>query len=71
MQYNLKGKQLKRKIEISKLKGITNSSKTNEFVLHGNEEYDYLYYSDNKNIIIYIIEKIYEHLMGKNLLFAN
>ena len=69
--YNLKGKQLKRKIEISKLKGITNSSKTNEFVLHGNEEYDYLYYSYNKNIIIYIIEKIYEHLMGKNLLFAN
>ena len=45
MQYNLKGKQLKRKIEISKLKGI------------------------NKNIIIYIIEKIYEHLIRKNLLF--
>ncbi len=69
--YNLKGKSLKRRIDISKLKGITNSEKTLEFVLHGNEEYDYLYYSENKLIIIHIIEKIYEVLMGKTLLFTN
>ena len=69
--YNLKGKSLKRRIDISKLKGITNSEKTLQFVLHGNEEYDYLYYSENKLIIIHIIEKIYEVLMGKTLLFSN
>ena len=69
--YNLKGKSLKRRIDISKLKGITNSEKTFEFVIHGNEEYDYLLYSENKLIIIDVIEKIYEVLMGKTLLFSN
>ena len=70
--YNLKDKKLKRRFEISKLKGITVSvSKgSQEFVIHGNEaEHDYLYNSKNKYIIIYILEKVFEKLRGKELDF--
>ena len=70
--YNLKDKKLKRRFEISKLKGITVSvaKNSNEFVIHGNEqEHDYLYISENKYIIIYILEKAYEKLKGKELDF--
>ena len=70
--YNLKDKKLKRRFEIAKLKGITVSvSKgSQEFVIHGNEaEHDYLYNSKNKYIIIYILEKVFEKLRGKELDF--
>ena len=70
--YNLKAKKLKRKFEISKLKGITISVNKNcqEFVLHGNEqEHDYLFLSKNKFTIIYILEKAFEKLRGKELDF--
>ena len=70
--YNLKDKKLKRRFEISKLKGITVSvaKGSQEFVIHGNEqEHDYLYLSNNKYIIIYILEKLYEKLRGKELDF--
>lgn len=66
--YNLKGKKLKRRFEISKLKGITTSTEKNsqEFVMHGNEEeHDYLYSSEYKNEIIYILEGAYKKLSGK------
>ncbi len=70
--YNLKSKKLKRRFEISKLKGITVSvaKGSQEFVIHGNEqEHDYLFLSKNKYIIIYILEKAYEKLRGKELDF--
>ena len=70
--YNLKEKTLKRRFEISKLKGITVSVAKNsqEFVIHGNEEeHDYLFISKNKYIIIYILEKAFEKLRGKELDF--
>ena len=70
--YNLKDKTLKRRFEISKLKGITVSVAKNsqEFVIHGNEEeHDYLFISKNKYIIIYILEKAFEKLRGKELDF--
>ena len=70
--YNLKDKKLKRRFEISKLKGITVSiaKGSHEFVIHGNEqEHDYLFISKNKYIIIYILEKSFEKLRGKELDF--
>ena len=70
--YNLKDKTLKRRFEISKLKGITVSvaKGCQEFVIHGDEaEHDYLFNSKNKYIIIYILEKVFEKLKGKELDF--
>ena len=44
--YNLKKKSLKRKIELKNIRGVTISSLTDEFVIHGLEiEYDYHYVS--------------------------
>ena len=70
--YNLKGKKLQRRFDISKLKGITTSvaKGCQEFVIHGNEEeHDYLYSSKNKYTIIYLLEGAYEKLRGKELDF--
>jgi len=70
--YNLKEKKLKRRFEISKLKGITVSvaKGSQDFIIHGVEqEHDYLYISNNKYIIIYILEKVFEKLRGKELDF--
>ena len=70
--YNLKEKKLKRRFEISKLKGITVSvaKGSQDFIIHGVEqEHDYLYLSKNKYIIIYILEKVFEKLRGKELDF--
>ena len=70
--YNLKDKKLKRRFEIAKLKGITVSvaKGSQDFVIHGIEqEHDYLYISKNKYIIIYILEKVFEKLRGKELDF--
>jgi len=70
--YNLKGKKLQRRFDISKLKGITTSvaKGCQEFVLHGNEEeHDYLYMSRNKFTIIYLLEGAFEKLRGKEIDF--
>lgn len=70
--YNLKNKKLQRRLEISKLKGITTNKHSDEFVLHGNEEeYDYYYISRSKKKIIYFLEKSFEGLTGGELLFSN
>ena len=54
--YNLKKKTLKRKMCFSIIMGITVSSLTNEFVIHGSDnEYDYNYISEKRRIIIQII----------------
>ena len=70
--YNLKGKKLQRRFDISKLKGITTSiaKGSQEFVIHGNEEeHDYLYSSRNKFTIIYLLEGAFEKLRGKEIDF--
>ena len=70
--YNLKGKTVQRRFDISKLKGITTSiaKGCQEFVIHGNEEeHDYLYSSKHKYTIIYLLEGAYERLRGKELNF--
>ena len=40
--------QIKRKIDIIKVSGITVSDMNSEFVIHVNEEYDYRYSSFDK-----------------------
>ncbi len=66
--YNFKKKEKKRRFDISKLTGITVSKISDEFVIHGDdEEYDYHYKSQNKNIIIGYISLIYAELNGYSL----
>jgi serum/glucocorticoid-regulated kinase 2 len=65
--YNLKKKELKRRIDISKLTGITISRKSDQFVIHGDEEYDYHYISVKKNIIIGYIYIVYVNLNNMSL----
>ena len=70
--YNLKSKKLQRRLDISKIKGITVSIAKGslEFVIHGNEsEHDYLYSSRNKYTIIYLLEIAFEKLRGRELDF--
>ncbi len=58
--YNFKGKDLKRRIPIDKILGITVSKPTDQFVIHGvGEEYDYLYVSSKRNKIIEMIGEAY------------
>ena len=66
--YNMKKKTLKRKILYNEILGITFSKLTFEFIVHGNnEEYDYAYISQDRNIIICIIAHFYENNTGKPL----
>ena len=67
--YNFKKKTFKRKIEYRQIRGITISKISSElFVIHGNEfEYDYYYQSQERNLIIKLIAKLYEEQNGKSL----
>ena len=69
--YNFKGNELKRRIKIEDLKCITLSKLSNQFIIHGNEnEYDYLFISDERKKIINILETVFETLTHKSLLFC-
>ena len=69
--YNLKEKEFQRRIEITKIKGITVSKISDQFVIHGNEEeYDYLIISKNKVRLITLIQEVYESFTAKDLLFT-
>ena len=69
--YNLKNFYCKRKIDISKLKGITISKVSDQMVFHGEgAEYDYLIETSLRKLLIETIEKIYESITGKELLFS-
>src|SRR5690242_7965374 len=58
--YNLNKKTLKRRIEISFIRGITVSSLCDEFVIHCNDiEYDYHYISIRKKKLLEAIIKSY------------
>ena len=66
--YNTKGKSLKRKISYNEILGITFSSLTFEFIVHGNDnEYDYNFISPERNIIICLIAIFYEKFNNKTL----
>lgn len=58
--YNIDKKELKRKIDIKNVKGLTSSTETDEFVLHCVElEHDYHFMHKNKKKLIEIINDIY------------
>ena len=65
--YNFKGNDLKRRIKIEDLKAITISKLSDQFIIHGNQnEYDYLFISQNRTKIINILQNVYENLTHKN-----
>lgn len=66
--YVTKKKKLNKKMNYNEIKGITFNKINNEFVLHGNnEEYDFHFQSQDKNIIICIISMFYEEKTNSNL----
>ena len=66
--YNMKKKSCRRKISYNDIRGITFSKLTNEFVIHGNDdEYDYQYIHQDRNLIICFIAIFYQSLAFKPL----
>jgi hypothetical protein len=63
--YNLAGKKLnlKRKINVALIQGITKSKTTHEFVIHCPQEYDYRYASGNLDKIVEIFCKLKQALL--------
>ena len=58
--YNLKKKDLKRRIKLSVIRGVTLSKVTDEFIIHCNDDdYDYHYESQKKNILVQVLAKYY------------
>lgn len=69
--YNMKKKEVKRRIDISKIRGLTVSKQSDEFVIHGNnDEYDYLLISHNKGQLVKVIDNAYYTLTDQHLLFS-
>ena len=59
--YNMKKKEMKRRIPYKEILGISYSNISNEFVIHGNNaQYDYHYNSQDKNLIISFIIFFYD-----------
>ncbi len=59
---------MKRRIDIAGIRGITASSLTDEFVIHGNDvEYDYDYVSGRRKKIIEFIAKSYQDLTFREM----
>ncbi len=59
--YNTKKKESTRRIPYKEILGISYSSSSNEFVIHGNKfQYDYHYNSKDKNLIISLIIFFYD-----------
>ena len=59
--YNMKKKEMKRRIPYKEILGISFSNISNEFVIHGNNsQYDYHYNSQDKNLIISLIIYLYD-----------
>jgi len=66
--YNMKKKELKRRIPYKEILGISYSNISNEFVIHGNrEQYDYHYNSKDKNLIISLIIYFYDEENNKQI----
>ena len=70
--YNFKKTEIKRRIKIDDLYGITYSRQSNEFILHFNEnDYDYLFKSEKRNKIILLLQQLYESLKNQEKGFYN
>ena len=69
--YNFKKTEIKRRIKIEDLYGITYSRQSNEFILHFNEnDYDYLFKSEKRNKIILLLQQLYESIKNQDILFT-
>ena len=69
--YNLDGNEIKRRIKLEDLYGITVSTLSNQFIIHGkSNEYDYLYISQDKKKIIKALQSSYKAKEGNDLLFC-
>lgn len=68
--YNMKGKDIKRKIDLKNIKAITYGAYGSEFVLHIPDEYDYRYASpDKRDTILVILTDSILKMTGGKLLF--
>ena len=69
--YNFKDNEIKRRIKIEDLYGITYSSTSNQFAVHFNEnDYDYLFQSENRDKIIALLQNLYVKLKNQDILFC-
>ena len=68
---NMKGNEIKRRVKLENIKAITVSDKSDEFIIHGNQnEYDYLYLSSDKKTIVKHLELRYYEKTHIDLLFC-
>jgi serum/glucocorticoid-regulated kinase 2 len=66
--YNIKNKQLKRRIDYKTIKGITLAKQSEEFVIHCEDmDYDYQFISSKRKMIIEIINKNYLLVKGEEI----
>ena len=66
--YNFHKKKLKRKIKYDQIRGVTFSRQSLELVIHGNDdEYDYQYQSNERNLLLCFIAKFYEEQIHQPL----
>ena len=69
--YLLNEMEIKRRIKFEDLYGITVSTLSNQFIIHGrSNEYDYLFISPDKKKIIKALQSSYKAKEGKDLLFC-
>ena len=63
--------ELKKRINIEYLYGITYSNRTNQFVIHFDENcFDFLILSEKRDKIIRLLNDLYEEIKKKELLFS-
>ena len=66
--YNFHKKKLKRKIKYDQIRGVTFSRQSLELVIHGNDdEYDYQYQSNERNLLLCFIARFYEEQIHQPL----
>ena len=69
--YSFENNVIKRRIKIEDIYGITYSKLSQQFVVHFNEnEYDYLYKSENRDKIILLLQNLYSKLKNQDILFS-
>ena len=69
--YIIKINDIKRRIKIEELYGITYSKLSNQFVVHLDQnDYDYLFQSDNRDKIILLLQNLYSKLKIQDILFC-
>ena len=67
--YNFSKSDLRRKIQVGKITGIINSRLSNEFTVHVESEYDYLFVTDKKEDIFRFLRRVFRDLTKKKLPF--